>query len=131
MPNKPQLLLDSHVFVWALEQVHKIGPLTLALIQSGQEVFVSKASLWELAIKYKAQKFPYDTNYLLEGIHLSGFTVLDIQSEHLQTYSSVRLPHKDPFDSLLIAQAQAEQLLFVTADDQILQSAYNLQDAAA
>ena len=123
------LLLDSHVFIWSLEQTEKIGPQTQKLLRSAIAVYVSKATLWELAIKYKAKKFPYDTNYLLEGINLSGFSVLDIDVDHLQAYPTTRLPSKDPFDLLLVTQAYVEQYIFVTADSKIIESSYNVQDA--
>ena len=129
MASKQALLLDSHVFIWALEQVDKIGQTTLSLMQSGVEVYVSKATLWELAIKHKANKFPYDTNYLSEGLKLSGFSLLDIEVEHLQNYTSIELSHKDPFDLLLVSQAETENLKFVTADNKIMELSYDIQDA--
>ncbi|MGH7237695.1 MAG: type II toxin-antitoxin system VapC family toxin, partial [Candidatus Saccharimonadales bacterium] len=71
----------------------------------------------------------YDTVYLLEGIKASGFLLLDIYTEHLQAYASVRLPHKDPFDSLLVAQSEVENCIFLTADANILGSNYTTHDA--
>lgn len=129
MSSKQSLLLDSHIFIWALEQVDKLGQTTLALMQSGVEVYVSKATLWELAIKYKAKKFPYDTNYLLEGIKLSGYSLLDIDVDHLQKYTSVELLHGDPFDLMLVAQAETENFIFVSADNKLLESTYDIQNA--
>jgi PIN domain nuclease of toxin-antitoxin system len=127
---KQSVLLDSHVFVWSLEQVEKLGQQTQLLIQSGVTVYVSKVTFWELAIKYKAKKFPYDTTYLLEGLKQSGFSLLDIDLSHLQAYPKIRLPkNKDPFDTLLTAQADVERCLFVTADSKILDSSYNAYDA--
>ena len=127
--TRQPLLLDSHVFIWSLEQTEKLGPETQKLLQSGVNVYISKASLWELAIKYKAKKFPYDTNYLLEGVKLSGLSLLDIDTEHLQAYPTIQLFNKDPFDLLLVAQANVEQYLFITADNMILGSSYATQDA--
>jgi PIN domain nuclease of toxin-antitoxin system len=127
--NKQHLLLDSHVFIWSLEQIEKLGQETQQLLRSGAYVYISKASLWELAIKYKAKKFPYDTDYLLEGIKLSGFLLLDIDTDHLQVYPTVQLSNKDPFDQLLVTQALVEQYMFVTADGRILNSSYTVQDA--
>jgi PIN domain nuclease of toxin-antitoxin system len=127
--TKQSLLLDSHVFIWSLEQTEKLGQKTQQLLQSGVSVYISKATLWELAIKYKTKKFPYDTNYLLEGIKLSGFLVLDIGTDHLQAYPTVQLPSKDPFDLLLVTQAYVEQYMFITADSNILNSSYTVHDA--
>lgn len=128
--NNQRLLLDSHVFMWALEGVEKLGPKTQALIQSGIEVYVSKVSLWELAIKYRMKKFPYATNYLIDGIKLSGLSLLDIETEHLQTYSLIKFPHKDPFDLLLISQSISENLTFITADKILLRSSFEFTDAS-
>src|ERR1039458_1887587 len=127
--NKQPLLLDSHVFIWSLEQIEKLGQETQQLLRSGASVYISKASLWELAIKYKAKKFPYDTDYLLEGIKLSGFSLLDIDTEHLQIYPTTQLPNKDPFDLLLVTQALVEQYILTTPDGKILNSSYTVQDA--
>lgn len=127
--NKQPLLLDSHVFIWALEQVEKLGQETHQLLLSGASVYISKASLWELAIKYKANKFPYDIDYLLEGIRLSGFSILDIDTDHLRAYPTTILPNNDPFDLLLLTQARVEQCMFVTADGKILNSSYIVHDA--
>lgn len=127
--TRQPLLLDSHVFIWSLEQTEKIGQETQKLLQSGVSVYVSKVSLWELAIKYKAKKFPYDTNYLLEGAKLSGFSVLDVDTDHLQAYPATQLLNKDPFDLLLITQAKVEGYMFITADGKILKSSYPVQDA--
>lgn len=127
--NNQPLLLDTHVFIWSLEQIEKLGQETQQLLQSGASVYISKASLWELAIKYKVKKFPYNTDSLLEGIKLSGFSLLDIDTEHLQMYSATQLPNKDPFDLLLVTQANVERYLFVTADGNILESSYSMQDA--
>jgi PIN domain nuclease of toxin-antitoxin system len=127
--TRQPLLLDSHVFIWSLEQTEKIGKDTQKLLQSGVSVYVSKASLWELAIKYKAKKFPYGTNYLLEGVKLSGFSILDVDTDHLQAYPTVQLLNKDLFDLLLVTQAYVEQYMFITADGKILESSYPVQDA--
>ena len=127
--TRQSLLLDTHVFIWSLEHTEKIGQETQKLLQSGVSVYISKVSLWELAIKYKAKKFPYDTNYLLEGVKLSGFSVLDVDTDHLQAYPTTQLLNKDPFDLLLVTQAYVERYMFITADSKILESSYPVQDA--
>lgn len=90
---------------------------------------MSKATLWELAIKHKTKKFPHNTAYLLEGMQLAGFSLLDIDTEHLKAYDGVRLKHKNPFDVLLLAQASAEDYVFVSADAQLIGAAANVYDA--
>ncbi|MEO6760864.1 MAG: type II toxin-antitoxin system VapC family toxin [Candidatus Saccharimonadales bacterium] len=125
-----RVLLDSHVFLWALEQPHKIGAKTTQLITEADSVYVSVVSLWELELQHAAGKFPYTTTKLVEGIKQSGFKLMKLEPSHIQEYGRVKLPHKDPFDTLLVAQSQAEDCLFITADKQILASSHIVQDAS-
>jgi PIN domain nuclease of toxin-antitoxin system len=128
-PLPARILLDSHVLLWALEQTQKLGPKTKAMLGSVQTMYVSKATLWELAIKHKNGKLPYDTTTLLAGIEGSGFTVLDIAGEHIEMYATITLPHNDPFDTMLVAQAEHEGCALLTADASILGTDYKLLDA--
>lgn len=129
--NKP-VLLDTHVFVWALEQSDKIGYQTKQLIQNAPAVYVSVASLWELAIKFKTGKFQHDTKKLQQGLTQSNFALLPINPAHIEQYANVVLPHADPFDTVMVAQSVAESLILITADKQILSqsSEYILQNAS-
>jgi PIN domain nuclease of toxin-antitoxin system len=124
------LLLDSHVFVWALEQTQKIGRRATEQITGASTVYVSVISLWELEIKHKAGKFPYTTAKLVEGLEQSGFTLLALAPEHIEAYGRVHLAHNDPFDTLLVAQSEAAGCQFVTADKQILNGHRVALDAA-
>lgn len=112
-----RLLLDSHVVLWLMTADPVVPRTTVArLFDDANEVLVSAATLWELEIKRLKGKLdaPLD---LLDRVEQAGFRLLDITPEH--GLDAARLPahHSDPFDRLLVAQAQAEAATLVTHDD--------------
>jgi PIN domain nuclease of toxin-antitoxin system len=117
-------LLDSHTFLWAKTSPREIHASTLAEITKPQnQVFVSVAALWELAIKAELGKLgPYaplierDPESLLGVLRESNFALLPIALSHALAAARLPLHHRDPFDRLMIAQAQAENLVAVTRD---------------
>lgn len=114
-----RLLLDTHLILWWQGMRDKVPALAQELIQDSQDpVFVSRASLWELAIKVGQGKLHLDLPRLCERIQADGFSWLPIENAHLLTYA--KLPqfddHKDPFDRLLVAQSLSEPLILLTAD---------------
>lgn len=86
------------------------------MIESAEEVFVSAASIWEVAIKVRIGKLEADPNALILAIGESGFTELPVSAAHAARVSSLAMHHADPFDRLLIAQAVSEPLHLLTAD---------------
>lgn len=124
------ILIDTHIFIWLLFEDYKLTPIARAAIEQAEQVSISVISLWELAIKFSAQKFPYAPDVLAEGLKMLAIVELPIRPSHLMTLPTIELPHKDPFDALLIAQAQSEQVYFLTADKTILQSNYQTIDAS-
>jgi PIN domain nuclease of toxin-antitoxin system len=121
--------LDSHVLLWALFEPHRLGKKTRLLLRNLDQGYVSRASMLELTFKYGSGKLPHAPEQVAEGILLTGATVLEITDRHLQTYASINLPHKDPFDRLLLAQAVCEGLTLVTADANLLACSYPTLDA--
>ena len=110
------LLLDTHVLLWWLSDDKMLGAKARAAIaDSGTQVFVSAATAWEISIKMTLGKLDAPDNFE-EALATSGFTPLPIMVEH--ALAAGRLPdhHRDPFDRMLIAQAQLEELLVVTHD---------------
>jgi PIN domain nuclease of toxin-antitoxin system len=85
------------------------------------EVLVSSASIWEVAIKARLGKINADPQELYEQIQLNGFQELPVWSTHALAMVTLPLHHSDPFDRLLIAQAITEPLHFLTADPQLKQ----------
>lgn len=111
-----RLLVDSHVLLWHLTDDPRLGPKATAAIEvQNAEVMVSAASLWEIAIKVGLGKLKAPDD-LPERIEPLGFHLLDITAD--DTWRVRMLPHHhgDPFDRLLIAQAQAQSMPIVTGD---------------
>jgi len=87
------------------------------------ELICSAASIWEISIKAKKGKITLPTTWL-GMIISSGISLMNITPEHAFTTAAIDLPHSDPFDRLLVAQAMSEQLRLLTADQTLLNSAY-------
>ena len=111
-----RLLLDTRLFLWAVAGNPRLKPATRRFIESADQVFVSAASLWEIAIKARLGKIDADPLALVAAIDDSGFTELPVRAQHAAAVATLKLHHKDPFDRLLIAQALAEPLRLLTAD---------------
>ncbi|MCF6262157.1 MAG: type II toxin-antitoxin system VapC family toxin [Xanthomonadales bacterium] len=110
------LLLDTHVLIWALENNPKLSDQARAAIIDGSNVvFVSSVSAWEISIKKATGKLKVPDN-LFEEINLHRFTPLNINFDHAQLAGKLPAIHKDPFDRMLIAQAMIEKLCLVSRD---------------
>ena len=115
-----RLLLDTHVVLWWLQGSDRLKDSVVVLLKDAtNEVFVSAASVWEIAIKQGLGKLEAPDD-LLDLIEQSGFEALSISSFHAEQAGRLPLVHKDPFDRMLIAQAQAEGLILVTHNEAIL-----------
>lgn len=111
-----RLLVDSHVLLWHALDDSRLGPAPTAAIEADDaEVLVSTTSLWEIAIKSALGRLdaPEDLPARVEEM---GFELLTVIAEHAWHVRSLPRHHSDPFDRLLIAQAQLERLPIVTAD---------------
>lgn len=111
-----RLLLDTHVFLWWLVNDPQLGDKTKEIIaEIRNDVFVSAATSWEISIKKAICKLivPDDIEAIVED---EGFEKLSIDFHHGQLAGQLPDFHKDPFDRMLIAQAQTEGLLLVTSD---------------
>lgn len=111
-----RLLLDTHVFLWVVADSPLLRPKTRKLMQAADEIFVSSASIWEIAIKMRIGKLEADPDALVSAVAESGFTELPVRSAQAARVASLPLHHTDPFDRLLIAQAMSEPLHLLTAD---------------
>ena len=117
-----RLLLDTHLILWWQGMRNKVPVLARELVEASQDpVYVSHASLWELAIKVGQGKLRIDLLRFCEHIQADGFGWLPIENAHLLTYA--KLPqfddHKDPFDRLLVAQSLSEPLILLIADSKL------------
>ena len=115
------LLLDTHVFIWTLDDDPKLSAAAWSMIETADAVYVSSASIWEAAIKYQLGKINVAPERLLEAVTPSGFLELAVNSRHAAAVAHLPPIHRDPFDRLLIAQAISEPLHFLTADSQLPQ----------
>jgi PIN domain nuclease of toxin-antitoxin system len=111
-----RLLLDTHVFIWAVTDNRRLKATARALLASAQEVYVSSASIWEIAIKSRLGKLESNADELAAAIETSGFIELPVTARHAAEVARLPLHHSDPFDRMLLAQAFSEPLRFVTAD---------------
>jgi len=115
-----KLLLDTHAFLWFITDDPALSSEAKSLIENpDNDVFLSVASLWEMAIKVSIGKLtikqPFDV-FMTEQIRLNSISLLNISIDHVNLITSLPFHHRDPFDRLLIAQAMAEQLSLVSAD---------------
>lgn len=118
-----KVLLDTHVFLWWLTDDPQLSPLAREIIGNGEnEVFLSAASGWEIAIKAKLGKLQLSDDipsFIAEQLVINNITSLPIQINHALHVYGLPDYHRDPFDRLLIAQAQMEDLSILTIDEQI------------
>lgn len=111
-----RFLLDTHIFLWAVAGSPLLKPAVRRAIASADQVFVSAASIWEVAIKARLGKIEADPDELVAAIETSGFMELPVRAAHAAGVARLALHHSDPFDRLLVAQAIAEPLKLLTAD---------------
>ena len=118
------LLLDTHAFLWAIDDHPNLSEEARATITDGNNmVFVSAATAWEISIKKAIGKLTIPRGSYLDELSVHRFTPLDITTEHALAVENLPQHHTDPFDRLLIAQAQIEKLTLVTKDPRIKQYA--------
>lgn len=117
-----KVLLDTHLLIW-WEANHPRLPATVTqwVRNEAEMVFISRASLWEIAIKVSIGRLKMDIAKFSDNIEKHGFVWLDIKNEHLLAVASLPLfdDHRDPFDRLLVAQSQTEPLVLLTADSKL------------
>jgi PIN domain nuclease of toxin-antitoxin system len=111
-----RLLLDTHVFIWSVTASRHLKAVTRDYLASAHAVYVSAASIWEIAIKSRLGKIDGDVQEFAAAIEASGFHALAVTPGHAAAVAKLPLHHTDPFDRLLLAQAFTEPLRFVTAD---------------
>jgi PIN domain nuclease of toxin-antitoxin system len=120
-----RVLLDTHALIWWGSEKHRLGDAALAEIDSDEnERFVSAVSAMEIATKFRLGKLPEAfvlANGFADETAAAGFQHLSVTVQHAQIAGNLAIPHKDPFDRLLIAQAMIEGMVLIsneTAFDQ-------------
>ena len=116
------LLLDTHALVWWTENNSRLGKRAKAAIQDDRStVWISAATIWEISIKAAIGRLDVQSAFekaLPLEMERSGFRALPIAFAHAYAVRHLPLHHADPFDRMLIAQAQCEGLTLLTADSQ-------------
>ena len=113
------LLLDTHILLWAAFDQRKIGAAARSLISNpANALWFSVASLWEVAIKRGLDRpsFQIEAGVLRAGLLSSGYSELSVEGRHVLGLAVLPRHHGDPFDRMLIAQAAAEGMRLLTAD---------------
>jgi len=112
-----KILLDTHALLWWLADDPQLSSHALNIIANpANQVLVSTVSGWEMSIKKTLGKLDVDFNVLQLEIEKNAFTMLQISFQHGVAAGALPLHHRDPFDRMLIAQAQTESLHLVSID---------------
>ena len=116
-----RLLLDTHALLWSLGDPDRLDAEARGAIQDAQnDVLVSAASVWEMAIKSALGKLSTPDD-LLAQLRLNRFDALDVTLHHAQAVEHLPMLHRDPFDRMLVAQARSDGLRLVTRDPLVQQ----------
>jgi PIN domain nuclease of toxin-antitoxin system len=114
-----RVLLDTHALLWWTYQPHLLPDRVSETIGVSEEVFVSAVSAYEIALKYKKDQLPEAAPLVMDfenQIEQNAFRMLPVTSLHARSAGSLDLNHRDPWDRLLAAQAQLEQLTLISND---------------
>ena len=115
-----RLLVDAHAVIWAVDDPSKLGPRAATALQNpDNDLLLSAGTIWEIAIKVGLGKLSLSMSYgewMHRAITDLALTVLPITVEYAEVQGSLPRHHGDPFDRLLAAQAQVENITLVSAD---------------
>jgi PIN domain nuclease of toxin-antitoxin system len=121
------LLLDTHILIWALNEDPRLpGQARELILDENNAVYYSSVSVWEIAIKHA--KYPEEVEFtgkeLSQFCQEAGFLSVEMRDRHVFALETITRaegapPHHDPFDRMLIAQAKAENMAFITHDSML------------
>lgn len=115
-----KFLLDTHSFLWWVGNDHRLSSAARDGIASSEnEVYFSVVSAWEMAIKIKLGRLSLERGlerFLKTHLSRNAFSILPVGLNHAIQLDTLPLHHRDPFDRMLIAQAQSEKMRFITND---------------
>ena len=118
-----KVLLDTHAFLWWITDDQRLSLRAREIISEGEnEVFVSAATGWEIAIKAQIGRLGLPTEpqqFIVEQLKINAIKSLPIEMRHALHISTLPAHHRDPFDRMLVAQAQLENLPILSADPDI------------
>ncbi len=115
-----RLLLDTHIILWVVANDARLSDKARKLLQIPREdVFYSVASLWEIGIKHGYGRLEFSPLVISDAMNRSGFVRLPIKDDHIERLLTLPHHHRDPFDRMLVAQADSEPLKLVTSDSRL------------
>lgn len=114
-------LLDTCTLLWFIGEYEKLSPDAISILEdSSNAVFLSYASIWEIAIKCSAGRLeilqPSFSQFVSEEVEGYDFQRLPMDIQHIQQVAELPFHHRDPFDRLLIAQSLVEKIPIITSD---------------
>lgn len=119
-----RVLLDTHVWLWWNTEPERLAAAARRVIGSARnEVFLSAASVWEMAIKKRLGKLPLPepvASYVARRLATGDFKTVAVSSDHAAAVETLEIVHRDPFDRLLVAQARHEGMRLLTVDENVL-----------
>ena len=116
-----RILLDTQIVYWFFYEQQNVPRQAYDRMHNADAVFVSAASVWEIAIKVRIGKMKADPEKVVQWMEAAGFQELPVFSKHTVLVADMPLHHGDPFDRLLIAEAMSEPMHLLTADPQLKQ----------
>jgi len=115
-----KLLVDAHTLIWAVDDPSKLGPQAVTALQDpANDLLLSAGTIWEIAIKVGLKKLSLSMPYkqwVTKAMADLGMTVLPITVEYADVQAGLPNHHRDPFDRMLVAQSQVENIHLVSAD---------------
>lgn len=115
-----KLLLDTHVMIWWLDGSPRLGAgARRAITAAGSDIYFSVASWWEMSIKRSLGRLNIDPAILRATIARNAIQILDVRVDHAEAVAILPPHHGDPFDRMLVAQAEIEGLLLLTRDKRL------------
>ena len=117
-----RLLLDTHVLLWWLGDDRRLkNPERAAIADAETLVYISAATLWEIAIKKQSRRLEVDVDALERELTAGAMVELPVRWSHANAVAGLPRHHDDPFDRMLLAQAQVEGLVLVSYDARLRQ----------
>lgn len=116
-----RILLDTHIALWAVTGSKRLSVAARQCILDADEVVVSAATLWEIAIKHGLGKgdMPVSAPQALQAFADAGYDLLAIKPQHALRVAELPAIHADPFDRMLVAQARFEPMTLLTSDAKV------------
>jgi PIN domain nuclease of toxin-antitoxin system len=117
------ILLDTHTTKWFFDDDKRLSKSAIeAICHPGNNIYISIASIWEVAIKISIGKMQVNGGIIkfIEVVDDNGFLLLDISPKHITEVAELPFIHRDPFDRILIAQAKVEDMSIMTVDGNII-----------